>query len=62
MLYEVITLDEFSMSAISVPRVKQIIRAANYAQAKAMADKALASATVAEVEAIMDSFVSEAAL
>jgi len=55
-------LDEFSMSAISVPRVKQIIRAANYAQAKAMADKALASATVAEVEAIMDSFVSEAAL
>ncbi len=51
-------LDEFSMSAISVPRVKQLIRAANYAEAKAMADKALAAATVAEVEAIMDSFVN----
>ena len=44
-------LDEFSMSAMSIPRVKQIIRNSNYAEVKAMAEQALASATIAEVEA-----------
>ena len=52
-------LDEFSMSAISIPKVKQLIRGANYAAAKEMAEKALASATVAEVEAILDDFVKQ---
>ncbi len=52
-------LDEFSMSAISIPKVKQLIRGTNYTEAKAMADKALASATVAEVEAVLDDFVKQ---
>jgi phosphoenolpyruvate-protein phosphotransferase len=52
-------LDEFSMSAISIPKVKQLIRSTNYADAKAMAEKALASATVAEVEATLDDFVKQ---
>lgn len=50
-------LDEYSMSAISLPRVKQLIRNTSFAEAKALADKALAAATAADVEAIVDNFV-----
>lgn len=55
-------LDEFSMSAMSIPRVKQLVRAANYAAVKAMAEKALESATIAEVEAVVDDFVKHQAV
>ncbi|WP_409422365.1 phosphoenolpyruvate-protein phosphotransferase PtsI [Pseudaeromonas sp. ZJS20] len=55
-------LDEFSMSAMSIPRVKQIIRNSNYAEVKAMAEQALASATIAEVEAAIDNFVKRKAV
>ena len=55
-------LDEFSMSAMSIPRVKQLIRSANYADVKAMAEQALASATIAEVEAVLDTFVKRKAV
>ncbi len=49
-------LDEFSMSAISIPRVKQLVRNVSYDEAKSLADRALASATAAEVEAIVDEY------
>ncbi len=49
-------LDEFSMSAISIPRVKQLVRNTSFADAKALADRALAAATAAEVEAIVDDY------
>ena len=55
-------LDEFSMSAMSIPRVKQLVRSANYAEVKAMADQALACATIAEVEAVLDTFVKQKAV
>ena len=55
-------LDEFSMSAMSIPRVKQLVRSANYAAVKAMADQALACATIAEVEAVLDTFVKQKAV
>ncbi len=55
-------LDEFSMSAMSIPRVKQLIRSANYTEVKAMADQALACATIAEVEAVLDTFVKQKAV
>jgi len=55
-------LDEFSMSAMSIPRVKQIIRNSNYAEVKAMAEQALACATIAEVEAVIDNFVKRKAV
>ncbi len=55
-------LDEFSMSAMSIPRVKQLIRSANYADVKAMAEQALACATIAEVEAVLDTFVKQKAV
>lgn len=55
-------LDEYSMSAISLPRVKQLIRNTRFADAKALADKALAAATAAEVEAIVEDFVKSKAV
>ncbi|MGL5947589.1 MAG: phosphoenolpyruvate-protein phosphotransferase PtsI [Aeromonas sp.] len=50
-------LDEFSMSAISVPRVKKLIRNTNFAAVKAMADEALSFATAAEIESCVDNFI-----
>ncbi|MFD2180298.1 phosphoenolpyruvate-protein phosphotransferase PtsI [Veronia pacifica] len=52
-------LDEFSMSAISIPRVKKIIRNANFADVKAMADEALAMPTAAEIAAHVEKFIAE---
>ncbi|MEI6895917.1 MAG: phosphoenolpyruvate-protein phosphotransferase PtsI [Psychromonas sp.] len=49
-------LDEFSMSAMSIPAVKKIIRNTNYSDVKALAEKALAVATVAEIEALVTEF------
>lgn len=51
-------LDEFSMSAISVPQVKKIIRNTRYADAKAMADEALAMPTADEITAHVDKFIA----
>lgn len=55
-------LDEFSMSAISVPRIKKLIRNVNYADAKALADKALQVPTAAEIEQLVDEFLKEKTL
>lgn len=52
-------LDEFSMSGISIPRVKKIIRNSNFAEVKAMAEEALALPTAAEIEACVDKFIAE---
>ncbi|PJG58076.1 phosphoenolpyruvate-protein phosphotransferase PtsI [Aeromonas cavernicola] len=52
-------LDEFSMSAISVPRIKKLIRNTNFEDVKAMADQALSFATAAEIEACVDSFIKQ---
>ncbi|MFQ3176500.1 MAG: phosphotransferase system enzyme I (PtsI) [Psychromonas sp.] len=49
-------LDEFSMSAMSIPTVKKIIRNANYSDVKALADQALSVATAAEIEALVNEF------
>lgn len=49
-------LDEFSMSAISVPHVKKLARSINYADAKALADEALAQPTAADIERLVDEF------
>ncbi len=52
-------LDEFSMSGISIPKVKKIIRNANFAEVKAMADEALQMATAAEIEAHVEQFIAK---
>ena len=49
-------LDEFSMSSMSIPTVKKIIRETNFADVKELADKALAMATAAEIEALVNEF------
>ncbi|MFM2482884.1 phosphoenolpyruvate-protein phosphotransferase PtsI [Celerinatantimonas sp. YJH-8] len=55
-------LDEFSMSAISVPRIKKLIRNTNYADAKQLAEQALSSATAAEIENLMNEFIKQKAV
>lgn len=55
-------LDEFSMSAISVPRIKKLIRNVNYQDAKVLAEKALAQPTSADIEKLVADFLAEKAL
>ncbi len=55
-------LDEFSMSAISVPRIKKLIRNVNYQDAKLLAEKALQQPTAAEIEQLISDFLAEKAL
>ncbi|MDH3003199.1 phosphoenolpyruvate-protein phosphotransferase PtsI [Pasteurella multocida] len=55
-------LDEFSMSAISVPRIKKLIRNVNYEDTKALAIKALQQPTAVEIEQLVEDFLAEKAL
>lgn len=52
-------LDEFSMSGISIPKVKKVIRNTNFAEVKAMAEHALSLPTAAEIEAYVEKFIAE---
>ncbi|PKF78253.1 phosphoenolpyruvate--protein phosphotransferase [Vibrio sp. vnigr-6D03] len=52
-------LDEFSMSGISIPKVKKVIRNANFEEVKAMAEEALQMPTAAEIEAHVEKFIAE---
>ncbi|MFZ7172864.1 phosphoenolpyruvate-protein phosphotransferase PtsI [Avibacterium volantium] len=55
-------LDEFSMSAISVPRIKKLIRNVNYQDVKLLADKALEQPTAEDIEKLVADFLAENAL
>ena len=55
-------LDEFSMSAISVPHVKKLVRHVSYQEAKALADEALQKPTAAEIEQLIQDFLAEKSL
>ena len=55
-------LDEFSMSAISVPRIKKLIRNVNFQDAKALADAALQKPTAAEIDQLIEEFLLENSL
>ncbi|MCK5818427.1 MAG: phosphoenolpyruvate-protein phosphotransferase PtsI [Psychromonas sp.] len=50
-------LDEFSMSSISIPEIKKIIRNTKFAEAKALATKALVCATTKEIETLVANFM-----
>lgn len=52
-------LDEFSMSGISIPKVKKIIRSANFTEVQEMAKEALSLPTAAEIEACVEKFIAE---
>ncbi len=55
-------LDEFSMSAISIPRIKKIIRNTNFADAKKLAALALELPTADEVLKLVEQFITEKTL
>ncbi|MGL5534075.1 MAG: putative PEP-binding protein, partial [Plesiomonas shigelloides] len=55
-------LDEFSMSAISIPRIKKVIRNVNFEDAKALAEHALAQPTAADIMELINKFLEEKAL
>lgn len=55
-------LDEFSMSPMSIPRIKKIIRNANYQDVKQLADIVLAKPTTEEVLATINKFIEDKSL
>ncbi|WP_029684759.1 phosphoenolpyruvate-protein phosphotransferase PtsI [Tatumella saanichensis] len=55
-------LDEFSMSAISIPRIKKIIRNTNFEDAKALAEQALEQPTAEDLMALVNQFIKEKTL
>ncbi|KAB8309586.1 phosphoenolpyruvate-protein phosphotransferase PtsI [Erwinia endophytica] len=55
-------LDEFSMSAISIPRIKKIIRNTNFEDAKTLAEQALAQPTAEELMNLVNKFIEEKTL
>ena len=55
-------LDEFSMSAISVPHIKKLVRHVSYQEVKALADEALQKPTAAEIEQLIQAFLAEKSL
>ena len=52
-------LDEFSMSSISIPRIKKIIRNTNFEDAKTLAEQALAQPTADELMNLVNKFIEE---
>ena len=52
-------LDEFSMSGISIPKVKRVVRNSNFAEVKAMAEEALSLPTASEIEAVVEKFIAD---
>ncbi|OCG34320.1 phosphoenolpyruvate--protein phosphotransferase [Gilliamella sp. Fer2-1] len=52
-------LDEFSMSAVSIPKIKKLIRNTNYEEAKKFADTALEKATAKEIIDLIENYTAE---
>ena len=50
-------LDEFSMSSISIPRIKKIIRNSNFEDVKALADEALDQPTAEDLMNVVNKFI-----
>ncbi|HBZ14129.1 phosphoenolpyruvate-protein phosphotransferase PtsI [Pantoea sp. NPDC088449] len=55
-------LDEFSMSAISIPSIKKIIRNTNFEDAKALAEQALDQPTADDLMNLVNKFIKEKTL
>ena len=52
-------LDEFSMSAVSIPKIKKLIRNTNYEEAKKFAETALEKATAKEITDLIEKYTAE---
>lgn len=55
-------LDEFSMSSISVPKIKKLIRNVNYQDAQDLAKEVLLQPTAADIDQLIGNFLAEKAL
>jgi phosphoenolpyruvate-protein phosphotransferase (PTS system enzyme I) len=55
-------LDEFSMSAISIPRIKKIIRNTNFEDVKALADASLWHSQRRKIDELVNKFIEEKTL
>ncbi|MGL9769456.1 MAG: phosphoenolpyruvate-protein phosphotransferase PtsI [Sodalis sp. (in: enterobacteria)] len=55
-------LDKFSMSAISIPRIKKIIRNTNFDDVKILAEEALAQPTTEELMNLVNKFIEKKTL
>ena len=55
-------LNEFNKSAISVPRIKKLVRHVNYQEVKALADEVLQKPTATEIEQLIQAFLAEKSL
>lgn len=55
-------LDEFSMSAISIPSIKKIIRNTNFKDAKVLAEQALSQSTTEDLMNLINSFIKKKTL
>ncbi|MET4695561.1 phosphoenolpyruvate-protein phosphotransferase PtsI [Endozoicomonas lisbonensis] len=51
-------LDEFSMSATSIPRVKKVLRSHKYEELKVMAEAAVNQPTTEDVKALLNDFIA----
>ncbi|MFW6270582.1 MAG: phosphoenolpyruvate--protein phosphotransferase, partial [Bacillota bacterium] len=52
-------LDEFSMSAVSIPKVKNAIRSLNYQEVKEITSKVLTLSTTEEIEEFLNQIINE---
>ena len=52
-------LDEFSMSAVSIPKIKKLIRNTNFEEAKKFADTVLQKATAKEIIDLIENYTAE---
>lgn len=52
-------LDEFSMSSMSIPQIKKVVRNSTFEDVKKMADEALQMATAAEISAHVEKFIAQ---
>ncbi|WP_457913808.1 phosphoenolpyruvate-protein phosphotransferase PtsI [Candidatus Gillettellia adelgis] len=55
-------LDEFSMSAVSIPRIKKIIRSTNFSDVQALAIQVLAQPTAQDLMNCINTFITDNAL
>jgi phosphotransferase system enzyme I (PtsI) len=52
-------LDEFSMTAISIPEVKRIVRGLNMSDCRALAEEALVCTSFKQVNALVETWMAE---
>jgi phosphotransferase system enzyme I (PtsI) len=50
-------LDEFSMSATSIPRIKKVLREENFVTLQQLAQEAVNQATTEDVKAVLDAHI-----